>query len=274
MLNLQGTLLDLSIPKIMGIINLNDESFYSQSRVLDEDQLIQRVNEFILQGVDIVDIGAQSTRPRAKLITEETEIERVTSATRSIRSHHSTLPISVDTFRSTVAQKAIENGANIINDISGFSFDPALLEVLAVHCCPYVLMHIQGDLSSMHAKYSYEHITKELIIYFAQKIEQLQKHGITDVIIDPGFGFSKSIEDNYTLLQQLELLQMLERPVLVGVSRKRMIYQTLGISPEEAMNGTSVLNTLALSKGASILRVHDVKEANEVRKLWLSTTTN
>lgn len=271
MLNLQGTLMDLSIPKIMGIINLNDNSFYSNSRILDGDELLRRIDQFVEEGVDIIDIGAQSTRPGAKIMDESTEIQTVTNVIKSVRSEYPKLPISVDTFRGSVAQQALESGANIINDVSGFSFDTEMLDVIGRYKSPYILMHLSGDLQSMHSKFEHENITKDVINYFSKKIEILLKHGINDIIIDPGFGFSKTNEENFQLLKQLDLLQILEKPILVGFSRKRMIYNSLDISVDEALNGTTVLNTLALTKGASILRVHDVKEASDVRKLWLLT---
>jgi dihydropteroate synthase len=258
-------LIDLSTPVVMGIVNLTPDSFYVASRTTD-NQLLSRVEKMIIDGVTIVDIGGYSSRPGAENIDSAEEIARILPALDELKSHFPELVISLDTFRGDVAQAGIDHGAAIINDISGFSIDPTLLNIVAKHKTPYVLMHMKGTPQTMQQFTSYENIFMEMIVYFSEKIEQLHDAGVIDIIIDPGFGFSKTIEQNYFLLEHLEAFHVLDKPILAGLSRKSMIYKRLNCQPEDqkTLDGTIVLNKIALQKGASILRVHDVKEAVEL----------
>ncbi len=255
-------LIDLSTPVVMGIVNLTPDSFYVASRTTD-NQLLSRVEKMIIDGVTIVDIGGYSSRPGAENIDSAEEIARILPALDELKSHFPELVISLDTFRGDVAQAGIDHGADIINDISGFSIDPTLVNIVAKHKIPYVLMHMKGTPQTMQQFTSYENIFMEMILYFSEKIEQLHNAGVVDIIIDPGFGFSKTIEQNYFLLEHLEAFHILDKPILAGLSRKSMIYKRLNCQPEDqkTLDGTIVLNKIALQKGASILRVHDVKEA-------------
>lgn len=263
-LKINGKLIDLKTPKIMGILNITDDSFYFKSRIESDVQLLKQAEKMLDEGATFLDLGAMSSRPNATQFTNETEKSRIASSVELILKEFPDALISVDTFRADVAQAGIDAGASIINDISGFSFDPKLLEVVARNKVAYILMHLQGNFETMHQVYSYQNVTKEVIQYFHEKIEILLKSGIHSIILDPGFGFSKNLEQNYQLLREMDRIQILERPVLVGISRKSMIYKKLGISAEEALNGTTALNSFALSKGASILRVHDVAPAKEI----------
>lgn len=267
-IRVRGELLDLSEPKIMGIINVTPDSFYSPSRKWEIDDVISRTGEMIAAGADIIDIGAQSTRPDAALIDEQEEIKRLIPAVRAIRSAFPKSILSIDTFRSNVVEAAVDQGIDLVNDISGGNFDPNLIPVVAKHKLPYVLMHNNATFDSMHkVGRRNKGVFRDLIFYFSQRIQELQALGLTDIIIDPGFGFGKTIDQNYVLFNRLEDLTLLGRPILVGISRKSMIYKKLDTSPELAINGTTALHTMALKKGASILRVHDVKEAKEIVSL-------
>lgn len=269
-LKINGKLIDLKTPKIMGILNITDDSFYFKSRIESDGQLLKQAEKMLSEGATFLDLGAMSSRPNAIQIDQKTEISRIASSVELILKEFPNTLISIDTFRADVAQAGIDAGASIINDISGFSFDPKLLEVIARNKVAYILMHLQGNFETMHQVYSYQNVTKEVIQYFHEKIEILLKSGIHSIILDPGFGFSKNLEQNYQLLRDMDRIQILERPVLVGISRKSMIYKKLGISAEEALNGTTALNSFALSKGASILRVHDVAPAKEIIDLLYS----
>ncbi len=269
-LKINGKLIDLKTPKIMGILNITDDSFYFKSRIESDGQLLKQAEKMLSEGATFLDLGAMSSRPNAIQIDHETEISRIASSVELILKEFPHALISIDTFRADVAQAGIDVGASIINDISGFSFDPKLLEVIARNKVAYILMHLQGSFETMHHAYCYQNVTKEVIQYFHEKIEILLKSGIHSIILDPGFGFSKNLEQNYQLLREMDRIQILERPVLVGISRKSMIYKKLGISAEEALNGTTALNSFALSKGASILRVHDVAPAKEIIALLYS----
>lgn len=264
LLNLNGYLIDLSKPKVMGILNITDDSFYDKSRILSKKQLISRAQSMLEDGATFLDIGGYSTRPGSIEISIEEEIDRVCGAIETIITEFPEVHISIDTFRSKVAESAIRSGAQLINDISGFNFDPEIIDVAKKNRTPYILMHLRGDLETMHNSYTYSSIVKEVNQYFSEKIDFLASKGIQDIILDPGFGFSKNIAQNYSLLEHLENLQIANRPLLIGVSRKSMIYKKLNITPEESLAGTIAINAIALTKGAKILRVHDVKEASQL----------
>lgn len=253
-----------STPQIMAIMNLTPDSFFAQSRMESLDLIIEKVGYFIEEGASIIDIGGQSTRPGAKMITIEEEIDRISPAIEIIAKNFPTIAISIDTFQSSVAEAAINAGAHIVNDISCGTFDPAILDIVSKHQSGYIGMHITGTKESMHQVPQRENIMNELIQYFLKKKEDFAAKGIHQWVIDPGFGFGKTIEENFTIIKNLQALQSIGLPILVGVSRKSSIYKTLGVSPEEALNGTTVLHTLAIQNGATILRVHDVKEAKQV----------
>lgn len=260
-IRLGDKLMDLSTPVVMGIVNVTPDSFYAGSRKQERISALDTARQMILEGAKIVDIGGYSTRPGAAEITIDEELERVLPIIQAIRSEFPSMAISIDTFRSEVAEKAILAGANIINDVSGFEIDPKIVDIAAKHQVPYVLMHMRGTPGTMQSLTDYDNIFKEISLYFSQKIAHLQQAGVHDIILDPGFGFAKTIEQNHHLLRHLETFQLFGKPVLAGLSRKSMIYKKLGISPEESLEGTIALNTIALLKGAKILRVHDVKEA-------------
>ncbi|MEN9999116.1 MAG: hypothetical protein RI922_2106 [Bacteroidota bacterium] len=268
-IRIQDKLMDLSIPRVMGIVNLTPDSFFTDSRKKNDNQLLKEVEQMIVDGADFIDIGGYSTRPNAESVSEKEEIQRVLEPIQKIRKTFPFIPISLDTFRGKVAEIGFNEGVDLINDISGFQYDPTMLSVLEKIRLPYVLMHVNEAKQNMHKTVQNELLFREMVHYFSEKIRQLNDRGLTDIIIDPGFGFSKTMEQNYTLVKQLDLFQLLERPILVGFSRKSMIYKKLNCTPEEALNGTSILNTRAIIKGASILRVHDVKAAKEVLALTI-----
>lgn len=266
-LNCKGRLLKIAQPVVMGIINITPDSFYSGSRQFTVDSALLMAELMLNEGATILDIGGQSTRPGSKQLTAEEEIERVLPVIEAMRSRFPESFISVDTYFSAVARAAAETGADIINDISGGSFDASMLATVAGLRVPYVCMHVKGTADTMHKTHAGIDITQEVLDYFIAKKRECQEAGIVDLIIDPGFGFSKTIAQNFEILKNLEVFSILHKPILLGVSRKSSIYKTLGITPEEALNGTTVLHTAGLLKGASILRVHDVKEAVEAVKL-------
>ncbi|MGQ1891519.1 dihydropteroate synthase [Thermophagus sp. OGC60D27] len=267
-INCRGRLVDLTQPLVMGIVNITPDSFYKGSRVSAPEKALQRVEEILSQGGSIVDIGAYSSRPGASDISAEEEGLRLWPVLEAVRKKWPDLLISVDTFRSSIARQAVEHfEIDIINDISGGELDEAMFETVAQLKVPYILMHMKGTPAHMQEQPYYEDVTREVILYLSEKLNRLRELGVSDVVIDPGFGFGKTIEHNYQLLKDLEQFCMLECPILVGLSRKSMIFKYLNGSPEDALNGTSVLNTLALTKGANVLRVHDVKEAVECVKL-------
>lgn len=259
-------LIDLSTPLVMGIVNVTPDSFYAESRSETTDEIISKVAQMITEGVSIVDIGGYSTRPGAKDVSIEEEINRITPAIQTISKEFPDLLISIDTFRSKVADIALSNGAHIINDISGFEIDPKIIDIASKHNAPYILMHMRGTPKTMQTLTDYDNIFKDIIYYFSEKIKQLHKAGVKDIILDPGFGFSKTTEQNYHLLDNLEQFWILDKPILVGISRKSMIYKKLNIdkSSRKTLQETIKLNTISLEKGAHILRVHDVKEASEL----------
>jgi dihydropteroate synthase len=267
-LNCNGRLLTVDKPLVMGIINATPDSFYENSRFTRTDAIIEQVEKMLNEGVAIIDIGGQSTRPGSKPVSAEEELNRIIPAIRIISQKFPEAFISADTFYSMVAVEAIAAGAVIINDISAGSIDNKMIKSVAELSVPYVLMHMQGTPQNMHKNPQYENVTREVLDFFIKKVNELKIAGIHDIIIDPGFGFGKTAEHNFELLRNLSVLQMLDKPILIGVSRKSTIYKTLGIDVNEALNGTTVLNTMALMNGATILRVHDVKEAVEVVKLF------
>jgi dihydropteroate synthase len=262
-INCKGKLVDLNEPKVMGILNITPDSFYENSRVNSIEFALKKVEEMILEGVEMIDIGAYSSRPGAAEVSESEELERLEPVLKALVEKYPDLIISIDTFRSKVAEKSIALGAAIINDISGGGADEKMFETIARLKVPYILMHTKGTPKTMQSLANYDDIFKEMILYFSEKISQLRKLGVNDIIIDPGFGFAKTLEQNYFLMKHLKRFQILDCPILVGISRKSMIYKFLNIQAEHALNGTTVLNTLAIEKGASILRVHDVKAAKE-----------
>lgn len=256
-------LIDLSTPLVMGIVNVTPDSFYTGSRLTTRDGIISKVQQMVTEGVLIVDIGGYSSRPGASEVTIQEEIDRVLPAIQAITETFPDLIISIDTFRSEVAEAALLNGAHIVNDISGFEVDPKIIHVAAKYNAPYILMHMRGNPQTMQNLTEYDNIFKDISLYFSKKIKQLESVGVKDVILDPGFGFSKTIEQNYELLENLEYFHFLEKPILIGISRKSMIYKKINSTPEseETLQRTIELNQLAIEKGAHIIRVHDVKEA-------------
>lgn len=262
-----GKVIDLTIPKVMGILNVTPDSFYDGGRYTDENTFLLQAEKMIAEGADFIDVGGYSTRPGAIEISEKEELDRVIPVVKVLLKEFPSAIISVDTFRSAIAKAAIESGASLINDISAGELDAAMIETVAALQVPYVAMHMRGTPQTMTQFTTYENLLKEVLEYFHRKLYQLKTAGIKDVIIDPGFGFAKTVDQNFELLNNLERLQILEKPLLVGLSRKSMIWRTLKTNSEAALNGTTTLNTLALLKGASILRVHDVKEAKEVIQL-------
>ncbi len=268
MLNCGGKLLDISSPLVMGIVNVTPDSFFDGNNYTVAAKIKARVAVMISEGVDIIDIGGISTRPKSILISEKEELMRVISTIELIALNFPDIIISIDTFRANVAQLAVQSGAHLVNDISAGNFDKKMFNAIAKLNVPYILMHQKGTFNTMHQAYVYKNLLKEMIQYFSKKIALLRALGVKDIIIDPGFGFSKTLEQNYHLLKNLSLLQLVEVPILAGISRKSMINKILKITPEEALNGSTVLNTLALQNGATILRVHDVKQAKQVIQLY------
>ena len=262
-INIRGRLFDLSKPKVMGILNLTPDSFYDGGVHNEINKIEDHVNKMVNDGMDILDIGGYSSKPGAKNISVDEELSRVIPILKHIRKIFPELVISIDTFRSKIASASLNEGADIINDISGGTLDKNMMSVVAKNNCPYILMHMQGNPQNMQNDPSYENVTLEIIQYLAQRIKIARDNNIIDLIVDPGFGFGKTLEHNFEILNNLEKFNVLDTPILAGFSRKSMIYKTLKTSSEKALNGTSSLNTIALMKGAKILRVHDVKEAKE-----------
>jgi len=262
-INCKGELIDLSIPKVMGILNVTPNSFFDGGKYKNEDEIISQVDKMLSEGATFIDIGAYSSKPSAEFVTEQEEIDRIVPAIELILKHFPEALLSIDTFRASVAKASIESGAAIINDIAAGELDDKMFDVIAKYNVPYIMMHMRGNPQTMQSLTQYEDIVKEMLFYFSEKVRKARSVGINDLILDPGFGFAKTTDQNYEVLQKMELFNVLELPVLAGVSRKSMIYKTLGNTAQEALNGTTVLNTIALTKGAKILRVHDVKEAVE-----------
>lgn len=267
-INCLGQLIDLSTPKVMGILNVTPNSFYDGGQFNSETSILNQVAKMIDEGATFIDLGANSSKPKADFVSEEEEIARLLPVVELILKHFPDTLLSIDTFRSEIARVSLENGAAIINDISAGALEEKMFEIIARYQVPYVMMHMKGTPQTMTSLTQYEDIVKEMLFYFSEKIAKARSYGINDLILDPGFGFAKTLEQNYEVLQKLELFQNVELPILVGISRKSMVYKVLNSSANDALNGTTVLNTIALTKGASILRVHDVKEAVESIKLY------
>ncbi|MEM6299055.1 MAG: dihydropteroate synthase [Bacteroidota bacterium] len=267
-LNLNGKLLDLSIPKVMGILNVTPDSFFSGSRVESERVILEQVEKMLSEGAAILDVGGYSTRPDASDIPVEEEISRIRPAIKAIKRAFPTAIVSIDTFRSEVARVAVSEGATIINDVSGGNLDEKMFQTVADLGVLYILMHMRGTPQTMKTLNQYEDLIGDIVDELQKKIYKLNVLGVTDIIIDPGFGFAKNIPQNFKLLRHMQSLSILERPILAGVSRKSMIYKTLDTDPTQALNGTTALNMVALQNGAKILRVHDVKEAVETVTLF------
>lgn len=267
-INCKGQLIDVSKPTVMGILNVTPNSFFDGGKYATQSEILSQVEKMLNDGATFIDIGAYSSKPKAEFVSENEELERIVPIVDLILKNFPETLISIDTFRSEIARICIENGAAIINDISAGNGDDAMMETVAKYNVPYIMMHRRGNPQTMQTMTNYENIVKEMLFYFSEKVAIARSFGINDLIIDPGFGFAKTVEQNYEVLQKLELLQILELPLLVGFSRKSMIYKYLKSSAEEALNGTTVLNTIALTKGAKILRVHDVKEAMECVTLF------
>jgi dihydropteroate synthase len=267
-INCHGQLIDLTSPKVMGILNVTPNSFYDGNRYNTERLILNQVEKMLVEGATFIDVGVHSSKPNADLVSSEEEAIRLIPVLKAILQHFPETILSVDTFRSEIAKIGLDHGAAIINDISAGALDKNMFKVVAEHRVPYVMMHMRGTPKTMNSLTQYEAIVNELIFYFSERIALARSFGIIDLIIDPGFGFAKTMDQNYEVLQKLELFQNLDLPILVGVSRKSMVYKPINATAEEALNGTSVLNTIALTKGASILRVHDVKEAVECIKLY------
>ena len=266
-INCKGKLIDVSTPKIMGILNVTPDSFYDRGRFKDEISMLNHAERMLSEGATFIDVGAYSSRPGADHVDEAEELKRIIPIVELLVKQFPEIIISIDTFRSEVARQCIEAGAAIINDISAGQLDANMIPTIGMLQVPYVMMHMKGTPKTMQQHTDYEDLIKDIIYYFSERIAEARVHKIMDVIIDPGFGFSKTIEQNYKLLSNLEVLKMIEKPILIGVSRKSMIYKLLESTPEHALNGTTSLNTIALLKGAKILRVHDVKEAVECATL-------
>lgn len=267
-LNCKGELLTITKPIVMGIINTSPNSFYTNSQQNSIDSALFKVEQMVQEGAIIIDIGGQSTKPNSLPITVEEELRRTVNVIEAIKKKFSNLIISIDTYNATVASKAVEAGASIVNDISGGTFDENMMATVANMNAPYVCMHIKGTPQTMQQNPIYDNVTQEVLSFFIDKINQAKQAGIKDVIIDVGFGFGKTIQHNFQLLKELSVFSIVEKPILIGVSRKSTIYKTLGITPEQALNGTTALHTISLLNGANILRVHDVKEAIECIKLF------
>ena len=265
--NCKGHLVDLSSPKVMGILNITPDSFFDGGTLKSDKDILSRTKIMLQDGATFIDVGGYSSRPNAEHISETEELKRVLPVIDLILKEFPDTFISIDTFRSQVAKQTVEHGACLVNDISAGKLDENMLSIVAKLKVPYIMMHMKGTPQTMKTDAHYENMLKEILFYFSERISEAKKHGIIDVIIDPGFGFAKTIEQNFELLNKLELFKMIEKPLLIGVSRKSMIHKSLNISPQEALNGTTILNTIALQKGARILRVHDVKEAMECVKL-------
>lgn len=267
-LNSNGKQLNIDTPLVMGVLNCTDDSFFEGSRSLQLTELQTKIDQMVEDGVDIIDVGGQSTRPGAVQIETEIEIERVSGALKYIKSAYPEKWISIDTTQSEVASFAVQHGADIVNDISAGNMDSNMLSTAAFLNVPYICMHMQGRPETMQIAPIYDDVTKEVLSFFENKIIEMRQAGIKEMILDPGFGFGKTIEHNYQLMHELEKFHQFNLPILVGISRKSMIYKLLGSTPEDALNGTTSLNTVALLKGAHILRVHDVKAAKEVVQIF------
>lgn len=274
-INVNGSLLDLSQPRVMGILNVTPDSFYAGSRTQTEAEIVRRVKQIVSEGAAIIDIGAYSSRPNADNVSAREEMERLRMGLKILFEIQPDAVVSVDTFRADVARMCVEEyGVAIINDIAAGEMDANMFHTVAALNVPYIMMHMQGTPQSMQQHPHYDNLLKEVFLYFARKVQQLRDLGVKDIILDPGFGFGKTMEHNYELLSHLEEFRIFELSLLVGVSRKSMIYRLLDITPQEALNGTTVLDTICLLKGADILRVHDVKEAVETVRIVQAMRNN
>ncbi len=267
-INVKGRLLDLTTPQVMGILNVTPDSFYSGSRMQTQEEIAVRARQIIDEGASIIDIGAYSSRSNAEHITAGEEMNRLRTGLEIVNRNHPDAIVSVDTFRADIAEQCVKDyGVAIVNDIAAGEMDDRMFETVARLGVPYIMMHMQGTPQNMQKEPHYDNLIKEVFIYFARKVQQLRDLGMKDIILDPGFGFGKTLEHNYELMAHLEEFSIFELPLLVGVSRKSMIYKLLGGTPQDALNGTTVLDTVALMKGANILRVHDVREAVEAVRI-------
>ena len=266
-INCNGKLIDLSTPKVMGILNLTPDSFYDGGKLTSKTDILALAEKMLTEGATFLDLGGYSSRPGADFVSEEEELQRVLPVVELILKEFPKTNLSIDTFRSEVAKKTVEAGATMINDISSGSLDDSMFKTIGDLQVPYIMMHMRGTPETMMQNTNYKDLIKEVLFYFSEKIAKARSFGINDIIADPGFGFSKTTEQNFELFTDLEAFKILDIPLLVGVSRKSMIYKTLGNSAKEALNGTTALHAIALQKGASILRVHDVKEAVETISL-------
>jgi dihydropteroate synthase len=268
-INCNGRLISLEKPLVMGILNATPDSFYAKSRIGNNDMLKERIEKMVSDGVDIIDVGGYSSRPGADEVSEKEEWGRVEPVLEAIKSINPEMLVSIDTYRAGIARKAVEGfHVDLVNDISAGEMDAAMFETVSGLQVPYIMMHMKGTPQNMQLNPTYDYLVKEIIEYFAQKVVALNQMGLNDIIIDPGFGFGKTLAHNYQLLNLMDEFQLFELPVLVGVSRKSMIYKLLGIAPEDALNGTTAINMAALMKGANILRVHDVKAAKETIAIY------
>lgn len=266
-INCNGKILDLSTPAVMGILNITPDSFYHASRISGVEQAVLKAGNMIEEGARIIDIGGMSSRPGSDFISAEEELSRVLQVVTAIRNKYTDTIISVDTFRSEIAAHCIDKGADMINDISAGSLDPSILDIVAKNKIPYIFMHMHGIPRTMQENPVYENVTADILKFMFGKLRYFRSLGIEQIIADPGFGFGKNMDDNYRLLNNLEVFKILEIPILTGISRKSMLYRFLDITPEESLNATSAMHVIALQKGAKILRVHDVKEAVELVRL-------
>jgi dihydropteroate synthase len=266
-INCKGKLIDISSPKVMGVLNLTPDSFYDGNKFDNEKKILNQVEKMLNDGATFIDIGAYSSRPGATHISEDQEKSRIIGTVELLITEFPDANLSIDTFRSSIADECLNAGASIINDITASEYDSEILKIAHKHNAPYVMMHLKGMPQDMMKQNKYDNLIKDIIYYFSKKIEAARTAKVNDIIIDPGFGFSKNIDQNYDILKNLGLLKSLDSPILVGLSRKSMIYKLLKTTPELALNGTTSLNTIALLNGAKILRVHDVKEAMECIKI-------
>lgn len=269
-INCKGKLIDLSNPKVMGVLNVTPDSFYDGGTYTNKGSILKQVERMLSEGATFIDVGAYSSRPNADHVSEDEELRRILPIIHLILDKFPETLISIDTFRSKIANACIKAGAALINDISAGKLDDNMLETIAELQVPYIMMHMRGTPQTMQSLTEYDDLVKDILFYFSERITAARDLGIIDIIVDPGFGFAKTLDQNFELLNKLELFKIIEKPILVGVSRKSMIYKTLETSAKHALNGTTVLNTIGLQKGASILRVHDVKEAVECVKLLKS----
>ncbi len=277
LLKVDGTIHTLSTPWVMGILNITPDSFYKESRITEPLEALERAEHMLNQGAKIIDVGGYSSRPGASPVSQEEEWKRLQNVIPAVRALTDKVPgtfISVDTFRASVAEKAIDAGAHMVNDISAGNLDNKMHDVVSKLKCPYILMHMQGDPSTMQHNPSYRHITQDIVKFFSERLPKLHDMGIHDTIVDVGFGFGKSLEHNYQLLRELHAFQLLGRPILTGISRKSMVYKALGNTAEESLNGSTALHMAALLQGSNILRVHDVKEAQETITLFTQLMPN